>query len=217
MNNKNAAILAIILAFICMAASLVSGHRAQANLQPSLVANSSDVALTVTKAADLLIRNEERILILDIRDADAFSAFHLPRAERINGLSDTRLSLLFQDKEQVLLVAEKDEDALEFIKKAVLLHEKMKFYYLKDGVREWYLTFALPVSLFASKAAPAGYKEAVTAVKEWFRTKKTTNKAQLLDQLATLQRLAYTPDLLGSSKKAAPSGGGKKKISGGCE
>jgi len=214
-NTKAWAAALVALGALYMVASLALGRSARAEMPIDLSPRPSDAAIDVWKTATLLV-NEPRTAVVDVRPADAFARYHLPGAVSRPGASAPEVVKLLASAPAAVVYAGKDEVAGQLVAEARRAEPSAKVYYLADGARAWYLALELPVPLFAEAAPPQGYAEALRTVQEWFARAGTVPREKALDSLQTLVRLNFQPTLLKAGPRAAASGGGQKKISGGC-
>jgi hypothetical protein len=116
----------------------------------------------------------------------------------------------------LILVGDKDEQALERVREAIGWQPGRTFHYLQDGIRDWHLNLVLPVPLFNDRQPPYGYEKAIAAVEAYLPAPEKGVRNEALEAVAILARLDYRPVELLQQKKPQPSGGKKKKITGGC-
>jgi rhodanese-related sulfurtransferase len=202
-------------AAVILVLSLVLGHSARAELPPDLTAQASDAGLDVWKAAAFLA-GAERPAVVDVRPADAYARYHLPHALNVPGASGEALKALAAEHPAILVYAGQDEVARRLVGEARPLAPGARVHYLVDGARAWYLTFALPVPLFADASPPHGYEEALSITTAWLAAPPRDPQPAVVEALGTLARLSYQPALLNAGKKAPAAGGARKKIGGGC-
>jgi rhodanese-related sulfurtransferase len=209
------AALLLGVAGLYMVLQLATGRSAHAEVPPDLSARPADLALDVWKAAALLV-DEPKAAVVDVRPADAYARYHLPRAASLPGASAEQVVKLLAVAPAALIYAGKDEVAQKLVADVRSAAPQARVHYLPDGARAWYLAFTLPVALFAESGPPDGYPEALAAVNGWFGGAADASRSRATEALQTLAKANYQPTLLKAGKKAAGAGGGKKKIGGGC-
>lgn len=215
-SSRSGAALLLGVAGLYLVLQVATGRSARAEVPPDLTAKPSDLALDVWKTATLLV-DEPRAAVVDLRPADAYARFHLPRAVSMPGSGAEGLRALLASAPVVVVYAGKDEVARKAVAEVRAASPEARLHYLPDGARAWYLAFDLPVPLFAEAGPPDGYPEAISAVNGWFGGASDASRTRALEALQTLAKANYQPTLLGTGKKAAAAGGGaKKKIGGGC-
>ena len=214
-SSRLGAVALVALGALYLVVSLVTGHSARAEVPPDLTARPGESALDVWKTASLLVE-EPRTVVLDLRPEDAYRRYHLPHAVNLPGARADEVVQRLRSAPALVLYAGKDELAQKLVGEARAALPGARAYYLPDGARAWYLAFQLPVPLFAEGAPPAGYTEAMELVERWFGEAGTMSGAPVVTALQTLAKANYQPTLLRSGKKAAASGGGARKIGGGC-
>jgi rhodanese-related sulfurtransferase len=212
-NAKLGAGILAGLAGIYLVAVAVTGRSARADVPPDLSAKPADLALDVWKAAALIV--DRGAAVVDLRPADAFARYHLPGARSMPGAAPAEIAALARQA-PVLLYAGKDEVARKIAADARALGPAHPVHLLADGARAWYLALSLPVPLFAESAPPAGYGEAVAAVNGYLARPDPAARGRTSEALQALAKANFQPTLLGSGRKAAPAGGARKKIAGGC-
>lgn len=215
-NSKLAASVLVGLGAVYLVLSLATGRSARADVPPDLAPRPADTMLDVWKAATLMVA-EPRTAVLDVRPADAFARYHLPRAVSVPGAKPQDVTNVLRSAPAVVVYAGKDDVAQKLVSEVKTEAPTARVYYLADGARAWYLAFQLPVPLFAENAPPSSYVEAIQAVSGWFGGSSSAPQPKVMEALQTLAKVDYQPTLLKSGKKpAAASGGAKKKIGGGC-
>ena len=212
-NTKIGLIVLLTLGAVYMVAALASGHSAVSHVPPDLRSEARDQGLDVWKAAHLMLSDETRVAVLDIRSKERFEEYHLPGARSMPGAGPAQIAQAGGGVDRVLLVAAADEGAQK-----VIARLGSGYHYLEGGARAWYLAMELPVPLFSDTPPPNGYREALAAVKEGLLGGgKARPGGELERDLATLARLDYAPTLLGKAKKARAGGKKRKKLEGGCD
>lgn len=209
-DGRIGAAIAIALAGLYLVLALARHHSASSVATQSFAADS--VKLDVWRATALLVRLGPAASIIDTRPASAFELYHLPRSINAPGASSADLEPLTHHARAVLIVSDDDAATAALVQQT---HGKMAgadLHVLEDGVRSFYLTFALPVPLFSAKPPPFGYEEWLVAINDALVGNGDRDRA--LDALAKLQASGYAPSLLKGSKPK--SSGPRKKISGGC-
>lgn len=194
---------------------LATGRSARAEVPPDLTARPADLALDVWKTATLLVE-EPKAAVVDVRPADAYARYHLPGALSLPGAGADEVAKLLATAPAAVVYAGKDEVAQKLVADVRAAAPQARVHYLPDGARAWYLAFELPVPLFAESGPPDGYQPSLAAVHGWFGRAADASRSRALEGLQTLARANYQPTLLRSGKKAAATGGAKKKIGGGC-
>jgi rhodanese-related sulfurtransferase len=198
-----------------LVAVLVTGRTARAEVPPDLAPRAADAALDVWKTAALLVQ-EPRAAVLDVRPAEAYERYHLPRAVSVAGASAAAVAEHLRSAPAVVVYAGNDEVARKLVAEVRGVAKDARVHYVVDGARAWYLAFQLPVPLFADTSPPAGYAEALRIVQTWFASGNGGDGTSTIEALQVLARANYQPTLLTSGKRSASAGGGKKRISGGC-
>lgn len=201
------------VAVLYMILSFALGRPARAERPPELRAD--EAGLDVWKAAALLVREQGKVAVIDVRPKDRFELYHLPSAVNLPGASASEVRQAAAGKGFVLIVADADKDATALAAELAAATPQPKAHFLKDGVRNWYLAFDLPVPLFTDKAPPHGYAEAMAVARPCL-SGACADTAKAIEAIGTLSKSAFEPTLLQGRKPAAAAGGAKKKISGGC-
>jgi rhodanese-related sulfurtransferase len=216
-NPKIAAGVAVLLGAAIMIGSLVTGRSARSEPPVDLSPSAADAELDVWKTAAALIAGPGTALIVDGRPAAEFARYHLPGAVSEPGAGGARLLELARGRAPVILVAARDELARRAVGEARAALRTAPVFYLRDGARSWYLTFELPVPLFAESSPPGDYEDALRTVREFFsRPRSASSTDRVAEALQRLVRIGYQPTLLKQGGKPRTSGSPKKKISGGC-
>lgn len=202
MNSRIGAAVLIGLAAIYLVASLALGRPASADVPPDLSLQAADAGIDVLRAAGATL---EGATIVDVRSPRERAAYAIPG-------SVTRAS-----SRNVIFIAANDAAAQKITGQARAADPKGAYFYLRSGVRDWYLTFELPVPLFNDQPPPHGYDDAVNAVKQYVATRDPALRDDARMALFRLVRMNYQPSALGASAaKTKSAGGARKKISGGC-
>jgi len=199
------------LGFAYMVIALISGHEARAEPPLDLAARGADAGLELRKAAALVV---EGATVVDLRDEPAFARAHVPGARPMPGADADALRPLLAAG-PLLLVADQDADALRLSGALRGADAEAPAYFLKGGMRAWYLALELPVPLFSAKVPPYGYEPALQALQAFLAEPGDARRDAARQALQTLARLDYQPELLGQAKKPKAAGP-RKKISGGC-
>lgn len=212
-NTLVGAIVALAISAIYMTMALISGHSAASRVPPDL--SAPEAGVDVYRALALLAREPGQVAIVDVRPANAFALYHLPQAQNLPDASVEKLAGATMGRKGLLLVADSDTQAARLA--ALLRARKLPatIHFLKEGVRELYLTLELPVPLFADKPPPHGYSQALATVKAWLRAPGQAPSPEVERAIGTLASVGYQPSLLSGKKKPA-AGGAKRKIAGGC-
>jgi rhodanese-related sulfurtransferase len=212
---RRAAAALVATAGLYMIASLATGRSARAEAPLDLTPKPADLALDVWKAASALVEAEGHAAIVDVRAADAFASYHLPRAENVPGASGAAVAAIAKGRPLVLVYAGKDDVARKLVEDARRAAPGARIHFLADGARAWYLALGLPVALFSEQPPPDGYAEAVQRVQRFLARAEPGAKPAALESIQLLARTNYQPSLLktGGPPKAT---GAKKKIAGGC-
>jgi hypothetical protein len=216
-NPKIAAGVAALLATAYLVASLVTGRSARSEPPADLSLGAAEAELDVWKTAAALVTASGKTLIVDRRPVEDFARYHLPGSVSEPGAGSARLLELARGDARVIVVAAKDDVARRVASEARATRKGASVYYLKDGARAWYLTFELPVPLFAESSPPSGYEQALGTVRAFFvRPQAGASTTSVVEALQRLAKLGYQPTLLKQTGKPKAAGGAKKKISGGC-
>lgn len=213
-NSRVAAAVLIALAATYMVASIATGRTAHAEVPADLTVNAADAALTVPKSVAALLGASNGVMI-DIRSADEFATYHIPGSVSAAGADAEEVKRLASGR-PAILIASKDEVAQSAVVEAQKVDPKGEYHFLQNGVRDFYLTYELPVALFNDDPPPRGYAEAVGAVRSFVSTRDPRLRDQARHALLDLARYDYEPAMLRQAGKAKPAGGPRKKISGGC-
>ena len=200
------------LAAVYAVASVATGREARA--ERPLEIRADEAGLDAWKAALLLVREPGRVAIVDVRSAERFGQYHLPGSVTMPGASAQELTAIAAGKAGMLIVAEADKDASVLTAAVASAVKPTPVHFLKDGVRAWYLAFELPVPLFSDKPAPHGYESSIQTVRACL-SGACPKPDDATEAIGLLSRSPYEPSML-QGRKPAPSGGAKKKISGGC-
>lgn len=214
-DSKLGAAALVGLATLYLVISLATGRSARAEVPPDLSPRAADLALDVWKTATLLVQ-EPRSAVLDVRPADAFARYHLPGAVNVPGASAEQVRDVLRSAPAVVIVSGKDEVAQKLVTGVRAADSSARAHYLTDGARAWYLAFQLPVPLFSEATPPPGYLESLATVTSWFQSREPAGRESAIAALQTLTKAAYQPTLLQSARKPAATGGGRKKLAGGC-
>ena len=215
-NTKISAGVAAFLAAVYLVAGLATGHSAHAEPPPDLSVTAAEAGLDVWKVAAALLDDTGEAQVVDVRSPGDFARYHVPGAVSEPAAGASRLVELARGHAAVIVVAAKDDAAQKLVGEARALAKETRFHYLVDGPRAWYLTFDLPVPLFADATAPSGYGEALGTLKGFLAKPEPVSKPRALEALTSLAKMNFQPSLLKQAGKAKASGGAKKKISGGC-
>ncbi|MFH1176466.1 MAG: rhodanese-like domain-containing protein [Acidobacteriota bacterium] len=209
-NAKIGAGVLVGLAALYAGIALFTHHSARAEPPPDL--SATEAGLDLWRSLVWLVDRQGRAVV-DVRPAEEFARYHLPRSRNLAGASAKDLRAHLLDQGEVLLVAASDTAAARLA--GELKASGAKAHYLKGGAAEWYLCFELPAPLFSSKTPPRGYDEALAVVRRWLAAPAAVPTARAREAVARLAARGFAPDQLGGHKKAA-AGGAKKKIKGGC-
>jgi len=166
-NPRTGAALLLGVAGLYMVLQLATGRSAHAEVPPDLSARPADLALDVWKTAALLVE-DPKVAVVDVRPADAYARYHLPHAVSLPGASADQVAKVLAVAPAVVVYAGKDEVAQQLVAGVRSAAPQARAHYLSDGARAWYLTFSLPVPLFAEAGPPDGYSEALAAANGWF-------------------------------------------------
>jgi rhodanese-related sulfurtransferase len=216
MAHPIAAAALVSLASLYAVAALATGRSARSEVPPDLSAPAADLSLDVWKAAAALVEAGGTGAVVDLRPADAFARYHLPGARSLPGASGAEVARATAGAPVVIVYAGKDEVAREVARDARAAASGSRVHVLADGARAWYLAFDLPIPLFSDQAPPDGWTEALARANAFFADPKAAARDGAFGAIQTLANRQYQPNLLGGTRKAAPAGGARKKISGGC-
>lgn len=212
-NEKIGAGVMLALAVLYLVASIATGRNASANPPPDLSAPKAGVS--VWQASNLLIKQQGKVAIVDVRDKAAFDLYHLPGSVAAPKAGPAQVLQQASGKSILLLVGNKDKEMAGLAGKIAKANKQVKVHFLKDSARGWYLSYELPIELFSAKPPPFGWKDAMQTARAWFhQSGKGQDPQKALKAVGTLANLNFSPSLLQGKKKK--SGGKKKKISGGC-
>jgi hypothetical protein len=209
-DNRIAAGVGLLAGAVYLAASLLAGHSARAELPPDLSAKAG-ATLDAYQAAALLVE-DERATIADARSAEDRARFALPRSTPADDASAIAARAAAGP---VVVVATKDDDARRLAGEAAARTPGARIHPLAGGARAWYLAYELPVPLFAEAPPPFGWEEARAALRAYLAAPTAAARAGAVEGVRTLARQGYAPTLL-QAKGQKPGGGARKKISGGC-
>jgi rhodanese-related sulfurtransferase len=211
-NSRIGASVLIGLASVYLIASLALGRSATAEPPPDLSLKAADAGVDAFRVAGALL---DGATIVDVRSPAEFSRYHIPGA--INAPDATPAVLFpYVRSGAVIVVAASDEAAQKLTGQARAADPSGSYFFLRAGVRGWYMTFELPVALFNDQDPPSGYAEALQTVKRYVATRDPALRDPARMALFRLVRMNYQPTLLGSTATAKPAAGARKKISGGC-
>lgn len=211
---KAGALVLVLLSGIYCGFSLVSGHVAKAEAPPELNLPPSEAAIDVWKTVASLLSGPSP-LIVDIRDQEAFSAYHLPGSHHLPGATGKAIVHLNAGQRPVVIIAAQESQAQKVVGEARSTDRTGKYYYLQGGAKAWYLTFELPLPLFSDHPLPAGYLDHLQAVKRALAAPEQASE-QSKDSLEFVARAAIQPALLAGTAGNSTPAGGRKKLSGGC-
>jgi rhodanese-related sulfurtransferase len=214
-DARRAAGALVGVAAVYLVLSLVLGRSARSEPPPDLSANAADAGLDVWKAAAALLDPQQTVAV-DVRPAEEFARYRLPGSINAPGADAARLQALAKQHPMVVVVAAKDEVAQKLVGEARARDRTGRYHYLQEGVRSWYLTFDLPVSMFSEAAAPRGYDEALGTLKWFLQSPSPQGRGRALESAQALAKMSYSPTLLKQSGKPKVAAGAKKKITGGC-
>lgn len=182
---------------------------------PPVEVAATEASVGVWEAAAALLERGPGTLVLDTRSPDLFAAFHLPGSVNLPSAGFEQLASRARGHAVVILVSDSDERAAKLVAQARSAGPPgTAWHYLGQGVRDWYLTFELPVAVFTDKSPPFGYEASLRRVRDALKAGRS--RAELLPALARMRALEYSPTLLRGKKVAATSGKKRKKITGGC-
>jgi rhodanese-related sulfurtransferase len=212
---RRAAAALVATAALYMIASLVTGRSARAEAPLDLAPPPADLGLDVWKAASALVEADGLAVVVDVRPADDFTAFHLPRAENVPGASAADVAARAEGRPFVLVYARTDDVARKLVEDARRAAPGARIHFLVEGARAWYLALALPVTLFSEQSPPDGYTEAIRRVQRFLARAEPAAKPAVVESLQLLARTNHQPSLLkaGGPPKATRT---RKKIAGGC-
>lgn len=216
MTHSIAAAALVSVASLYAVAALATGRSARSELPPDLSAPAKELSLDVWKTAAALVDVGGAGAVVDLRPADAFARYHVPGARSLPGASGAEVAKATAGAPVVIVYAGKDEVAREVAREARTAAPGSRVHVLTEGARAWYLAFDLPVPLFSDQAPPDAWTEAVARANAFFAQPTAAVRDDAFAAIQTLAKLQYQPNLLGATRKAAPAGGTKKKISGGC-
>ncbi|MEW6440007.1 MAG: rhodanese-like domain-containing protein [bacterium] len=217
LNTRMAALLLFAAASLYMILALLAGHSAVGEAPVNLAVRPDERGLDVWKTASLLAAQGGKAGVVDLRSREAFDRFHVPGSRNVPNGDMKGIAAAAAGLDQVVLIADRDEEALRKLQGDLSGMEGKSFYYLKDGIRPWYLHFVLPVPLFSEAAPPFGYDEALESVRGYFSgAAGAVPKERALSALSTLAGLDYEPTLLKSGGPKPKAGGAPKRITGGC-
>ena len=211
MNQRVAAAALVAVSLVYLGSALFSGHSASSTPPADLSAN--EAGLSVWQASAVLLDQSEGALVVDTRSAGDFSLYHLPRAVNAPGITPEALRARAEGSRVVLVVSDSDAKAAELIGQARQGERANQWHYLTNGVRDWYLTFTLPVPLFSEKPPPFGYAQSLKELRLALETREQLAAGKAA--LSKLRSLEYAPSLL-AGKTVNKAGGSRKKITGGC-
>jgi rhodanese-related sulfurtransferase len=212
-DSRISASVLIMLAATYLVASLALGRSATADPPPDLSLKAADAGIGVLQAAGATL---EGATFVDIRSTGDYAAYHIPGSISAPD-ADARELRSHARTGAVIVISRRDEVAQKVVGAARAADPRGKYFFLSSGVRDWYLTFDLPVALFNEQAPPRGYDEAVRDLKKYVATRNPALRDSARTALFALARLNYQPALLGAATtKAKASDGPRKKISGGC-
>ncbi len=215
-NSKIGAIVLSLLAGVYMLLTLFTGHSAQGKAPVDLSIDPLKHQLDVWKTTSLLIGKQGEVAVMDIRTLADFKRYHIPGSINIPQGKLKAIKNAMEKSRSIIFIAENDKEAEKLIIDLLPDRAGRELYYLKDGIRAWYLNMVLPVPLFNEKEPPFGYTKAMQTLNEYFSETSGKDKEKALAALSTLAGLNYEPVLLQRSGKAKPTGKKKKKIVGGC-
>ncbi len=211
-NTRWGAAALVGVAMVYMVLSFALGRPARAERAPELRAD--EAGLDAWRAAALLIREQGKVAVVDVRPRERFELVHLPSAINVPGANVSGVLSAAAGKSFVLVVADAEKDASSITAELAVSLPQTKAHFLKDGVQSWYLAFDLPVPLFTDKPAPYGYGESMAMVRGCL-SGNCADPAKAVEAIGVLSKASYEPTML-QGRKAAPAGAAKKKISGGC-
>lgn len=213
MKNRIGALTLIGLAALYLVTSLATGRSATAEPPPDLSLQAADAGIDVLRAAAATL---DGACFVDVRPAEEYQVYHIERSFHFPGASPDMLRSAARNG-AVIVVASRDHTAQKLVGAARAADPRGKYFYLKSGVREWYLTFELPVPLFTEQPPPRGYAEARAALDQYVATRDDRLRQSARMAVFDLARMNYQPSLLGAAaSKTKSAAGPRKKISGGC-
>lgn len=208
------ALLLVLAASVYLTASLASGHSAASHVPPELP-GAKEAALAPHPALTLVVREQTRVSIVDVRSSAEFAAYHLPGSISAPGASPRQVLAAMGDRPLGLLIASSDDDAAALITEVRLREPTRQLHFVQGGMRAVYLAFELPVPLFSAAPPPHGYHAASRTVREWLASGQAQDSRRVLDAIAHLATVEYAPTELGAKRPNAKAVV-KKKITGGC-
>lgn len=211
-NNKYGAIALIGLAAIYMIVSLATGRSAASQPPPDL--SAADARVDVWQATALLAKRGDAAVIVDVRPANHFALYHLPRSVSKPEAGAGDVIDAANGKAAVLIVADANDQAAKLAGEVGQKKGDLEVRFLDQGVRAWYLTYVVPVPLFNEKPPPYGWEEAMATVRGFVNEGKGSSE-EVIQAVGKLSGAGYAPTQLEGKKKPAASGK-KKKITGGC-
>lgn len=211
-NEKYGAVALIALAAVYMVISLVTGRSAASEMPPDL--SAPEAAVDVYQATALLAKQRDAVAVVDVRDAEQFDLYHVAGSVSKPGASAGGVIDAASGKSVVMIVASADDKAAKLAGEVEKQNPDLEVHFLKEGVRNWYLTYVVPVPLFNDKPPPHGWNEAMQTARDFVNEGKGSSE-EVVAAVGKLSSAGYAPTQLEGKKKSAGSGK-KKKISGGC-
>jgi len=186
-----------------------------ATSRPPVEVELKESKVNLWQSLTLMAQSENRFVIIDTRSREKYDLFHAPNSVHLENLSANHFLENYANKDFVLVIGSKGDDTEKTVRLANKDLPKAKFFILKDGISNWYLTLNLPVPLFSDKPKPFGYDDALSTIKKWLANQSEQQPKNLENSINLLAKANYQPTLL-SNKKKASSSKKKKKITGGC-
>ncbi|MFW5741249.1 MAG: rhodanese-like domain-containing protein [Myxococcota bacterium] len=211
-NEKYGAVALIALAAVYMVVSLVTGHSAASEMPPDL--SAPEAGVNVWQATALVAKQGDAMAVVDVRDDERYELYHLPKSVSKPGADAGQVIDAASGKKVVLIVGETNAEAAKLAGQVAAEAKDLEVHFLQDGVRNWYLTYEVPVPLFNEKPPPHGWTEAMATARAFVQEGKGSPE-QVVEAVGKLSSAGYAPTQLEGKKKKA-SGGKKKKITGGC-
>jgi hypothetical protein len=201
-NTRIGAGALVGLGVVYLVVALVTGHSAASEPPPDL--SATEAGLDVWRALAFVV--DSRAPVVDVRPADHYHLYHAPRSRSLPGAGARRVS---EEGRKLLLIADSDAKGAQLC--GELSRRGITAHFLQGGIRSFYLTLELPVSLFNDTPPPPHYSSAMEKVRRWLESGRDDPKVRrAIERLATT---SYLPSLGRPARKPAKK---RKKISGGC-